>query len=83
MTSDNTSPMPQPADPPNDEIVTLDGDISLEADTEGHSMVTPEFVRAVHNERTREAERINRESARSRAAELSRDGGLLRRFRRH
>ena len=83
MTSDTTDPMPQPSDPPRDETVALDGDVSPEADTEGHSMVTPEFVRAVHSERTREAERINRESARSRAAEPSRDGGLLRRFRRH
>lgn len=83
MTSDNTSPMPQPADPPSDEIVTLDEDVSPEADTEGHSMVTPEFVRAVHNERTREAERIYRESARSRVGGPARDGGLLRRFRRH
>jgi hypothetical protein len=83
MTSDNTSPMPQPADPPRDEIVTLDEDVSPEADTEGHSMVTPEFVRTVNNERTREAERIYHESARSRAAGPSRDGGLLRRFRRH
>jgi hypothetical protein len=83
MTSDTTDPMPQPTDPPRDEIVALDGDVSPEADTEGHSMVTPEFVRAVHNERTREAERINRESARSRAAGPSRDRGLFRRFRRH
>ena len=83
MTADNSNPIPQPTDPPGDEIVALDGDISPEADTEGHSMVTPEFVRAVNNERTREAERIYRESARSRAAGPSRDGGLLRRFRRH
>ena len=83
MASDTTDPMPQPTDPARDEIVALDGDVSPEADTEGHTMVTPEFVRAVHNERTREAERINRESARSRATGPSRNGGLLRRFRRH
>ena len=82
MASDTTDPIPQPTDPPRDEIFARDGDDFPDADTEGHSMVTPEFVRAVHNERTREAERINRESARSRATGPSRDGGLLRRFRR-
>ena len=83
MTSATTNPTPQPADPPLDEIVALDGEVAGEADTAGHSMVTPEFVRAVNNERSREAERIYRESARSRAAGPSRDGRLLRRFRRH
>jgi hypothetical protein len=47
------------------------------ADTEGHSMLTPELARATQSERTRQAENASRERARVREARPGRDRGFL------
>jgi hypothetical protein len=71
MDKDTTEQLPQATDPSGDEI----------ADTEGHSMLTPELARATHSERTRQAEQASRERARAREARPGRSGGFLDRLR--
>ena len=70
MDNDTTEPLPQPTESA-DEI----------ADTEGHSMLTPELARATQSERTRQAEQASRERARAREARPGRDRGFFDRLR--
>jgi hypothetical protein len=85
MDRDKTEQVPQPTDPPVDEIVGIDGDASGEADTEGHNMLTVDLAWTIARERVREGEKMSRDAARVREARASRDGssregGFLKRF---
>jgi hypothetical protein len=71
MDTDTTTQLPQPTDPSGDEI----------ADTGGHSMLTPELVRATQSERSRQAEQASRERARARDARPGHGRGILDRLR--
>jgi len=71
MDKDTSEQLPRPTNPSVDEI----------ADTEGHSMLTPELARATQSERSRQAEQASRERARAREARPGRDRGFLDRLR--
>ena len=88
MTRDRTEHVPQPTDPPIDEIVGIDGAASPDADTAAHSMLLLEHARIIASERVREGERLSRDAARvresrpSREAHPSHESGLLKRLAR-
>lgn len=82
MTRDKTEHVPQPTDPPIDEIVGIDGSASPDADTAAHSMLLLEHARLIASERLREGEKISRDAARVREARPSHEGGLLKRLAR-
>lgn len=88
MTRDKTEHVPQPTDPPIDEIVGVDGSASPDADTAAHSMLLLEHARIIARERVREGERMSRDAARVRESRPSREvhpsheGGLLKRLAR-
>jgi hypothetical protein len=78
MPSNEAEHESQPADPAIAEIAAD----PVDADTEGHSMLTLELGRTMESDRVRETEKAGREHARAREVGGRRDGGLFRRFRR-
>jgi hypothetical protein len=80
MNKDNAEQLPQPTDPSGDEPAGIDA-VTSDLDTEGHSMLTPELVRATQSERLRQAEKASRDSARAREARPGRSSGFFDRLR--
>jgi hypothetical protein len=80
MDSDRNDPMPQPTDRFEDGVGALDGESNVEADTQGHSMLTIELARTANQDRAREMARIGRDGARVREAKVNSKGGFFRRF---
>ena len=72
--------MPQPTDQVEAGGGALEGESSLETDTEGHSMLTIELARTANQDRAREMARIGRDGARVRDARVNGKGGFFKRF---
>jgi hypothetical protein len=80
MTPTERDPIPQPTDQSGGDVPGIEADASLDADTEGHSLMDGELARSINLDRAREATKRNRDSALARDAKGTDRGGFFKRL---